>query len=223
MVGEIGGDEEEKAAAFIEAQMSKPVVAYIAGFTAPPGQDDGARRRDHLGLRGHGAGKEGSAGGARRPRRYDADGGRAARRRDRAARSRRRGAAQPRPGRQHPSRRRTARRYASTSTLGPEPRRGVPRGRRVDAAALPRASEEIYLILEGGGELEVDGDVARSVRATRSSSHPAAGTSSRPASPASASSAAACRRTPTTTRSSHRLEACPARPSRSLAGRLHQS
>ena len=38
MVGEIGGDEEEKAAAFIEAEMSKPVVAYIAGFTAPPGK-----------------------------------------------------------------------------------------------------------------------------------------------------------------------------------------
>ena len=36
MVGEIGGDEEEKAAAFIEAEMTKPVVAYIAGFTAPP-------------------------------------------------------------------------------------------------------------------------------------------------------------------------------------------
>ncbi|HSK16552.1 MAG TPA: succinate--CoA ligase subunit alpha, partial [Gaiellaceae bacterium] len=33
MVGEIGGDEEEKAAAFIEAEMSTPVVAYIAGFT----------------------------------------------------------------------------------------------------------------------------------------------------------------------------------------------
>jgi succinyl-CoA synthetase alpha subunit len=41
MVGEIGGDEEEKAAAFIEAQMSKPVVAYIAGFTAPPGKTMG--------------------------------------------------------------------------------------------------------------------------------------------------------------------------------------
>ncbi|HEX2505716.1 MAG TPA: succinate--CoA ligase subunit alpha, partial [Gaiellaceae bacterium] len=38
MVGEIGGAEEEKAAAFIEAEMSKPVVAYIAGFTAPPGK-----------------------------------------------------------------------------------------------------------------------------------------------------------------------------------------
>jgi succinyl-CoA synthetase alpha subunit len=41
MVGEIGGDEEEKAAAFIEADMTKPVVAYIAGFTAPPGKTMG--------------------------------------------------------------------------------------------------------------------------------------------------------------------------------------
>jgi succinyl-CoA synthetase alpha subunit len=41
MVGEIGGDEEEKAAAFIESHMSKPVVAYIAGFTAPPGKTMG--------------------------------------------------------------------------------------------------------------------------------------------------------------------------------------
>jgi succinyl-CoA synthetase alpha subunit len=41
MVGEIGGDEEEKAAAFIESEMTKPVVAYIAGFTAPPGKTMG--------------------------------------------------------------------------------------------------------------------------------------------------------------------------------------
>jgi succinyl-CoA synthetase alpha subunit len=41
MVGEIGGVEEEKAAGFIEAEMSKPVVAYIAGFTAPPGKTMG--------------------------------------------------------------------------------------------------------------------------------------------------------------------------------------
>ena len=41
MVGEIGGDEEEKAARFIEASMSKPVVGYIAGFTAPPGKTMG--------------------------------------------------------------------------------------------------------------------------------------------------------------------------------------
>jgi succinyl-CoA synthetase alpha subunit len=41
MVGEIGGAEEEKAAAFIDAEMTKPVVAYIAGFTAPPGKTMG--------------------------------------------------------------------------------------------------------------------------------------------------------------------------------------
>jgi succinyl-CoA synthetase alpha subunit len=41
MVGEIGGDEEEKAARYIEAEMSKRVVAYIAGFTAPPGKTMG--------------------------------------------------------------------------------------------------------------------------------------------------------------------------------------
>jgi succinyl-CoA synthetase alpha subunit len=41
MVGEIGGDEEEKAAAFVKSEMSKPVVAYIAGFTAPPGKTMG--------------------------------------------------------------------------------------------------------------------------------------------------------------------------------------
>jgi succinyl-CoA synthetase alpha subunit len=41
MVGEIGGDEEEKAAEFIEREMAKPVLAYIAGFTAPPGKTMG--------------------------------------------------------------------------------------------------------------------------------------------------------------------------------------
>ena len=41
MVGEIGGSEEEKAAEFIGAEMTKPVVAYIAGFTAPPGKTMG--------------------------------------------------------------------------------------------------------------------------------------------------------------------------------------
>ena len=41
MVGEIGGAEEEKAAEFIADHMTKPVVAYIAGFTAPPGKTMG--------------------------------------------------------------------------------------------------------------------------------------------------------------------------------------
>jgi succinyl-CoA synthetase alpha subunit len=41
MVGEIGGDEEEKAAAFISEHVTKPVLAYIAGFSAPPGKTMG--------------------------------------------------------------------------------------------------------------------------------------------------------------------------------------
>jgi succinyl-CoA synthetase alpha subunit len=41
MVGEIGGNEEEKAAEFIRDAMTKPVLAYIAGFTAPPGKTMG--------------------------------------------------------------------------------------------------------------------------------------------------------------------------------------
>ena len=38
MTGEIGGDDEERAAAFISENVRKPVVAYIAGFEAPPGK-----------------------------------------------------------------------------------------------------------------------------------------------------------------------------------------
>ena len=41
LVGEIGGAEEEKAAEFIGSEMTKPVVGYIAGFSAPPGKTMG--------------------------------------------------------------------------------------------------------------------------------------------------------------------------------------
>jgi succinyl-CoA synthetase alpha subunit len=41
MIGEIGGDAEERAAAYIEASVTKPVVAYVAGFTAPEGKTMG--------------------------------------------------------------------------------------------------------------------------------------------------------------------------------------
>ncbi len=41
MIGEIGGDAEERAAAYIQENVTKPVVAYVAGFTAPEGKTMG--------------------------------------------------------------------------------------------------------------------------------------------------------------------------------------
>ena len=41
LVGEIGGDEEERAARFVDEQVTKPVLAYIAGFSAPAGKTMG--------------------------------------------------------------------------------------------------------------------------------------------------------------------------------------
>lgn len=57
MCGEIGGDAEERAAEFIAERVSKPVVAYVAGFTAPPGKTMGHAGAIVSGSRGTAAAK----------------------------------------------------------------------------------------------------------------------------------------------------------------------
>ena len=57
MCGEIGGDAEERAAEYVAQHVSKPVVAYIAGFTAPPGKTMGHAGAIVSGSRGTAAAK----------------------------------------------------------------------------------------------------------------------------------------------------------------------
>lgn len=58
MIGEIGGDAEERAAEFIASHITKPVVGYVAGFTAPPGKTMGHAGAIITGSAGTAAGKK---------------------------------------------------------------------------------------------------------------------------------------------------------------------
>ena len=71
MIGEIGGDAEERAAAFIKDNVTKPVVGYVAGFTAPEGKTMGHAGAIVSGSAGTAQAKKEALEGRRRQGRQD--------------------------------------------------------------------------------------------------------------------------------------------------------
>ena len=71
MIGEIGGDAEERAAEYIKANVTKPVVGYVAGFTAPEGKTMGHAGAIVSGVVGHRGRQAGGARGRRGEGRQD--------------------------------------------------------------------------------------------------------------------------------------------------------
>ncbi len=74
IIGEIGGSAEQRAAAWIKANMKKPVAAFIAGRHRASRQAHGPRRRHHRGRQGHRGGEDRRVRGGRRARRRHARG-----------------------------------------------------------------------------------------------------------------------------------------------------
>jgi succinyl-CoA synthetase alpha subunit len=71
MIGEIGGDAEERAADYIRDHVTKPVVAYVAGFTAPEGKTMGHAGAIVSGSSGTAEAKKAGPGEGRREGRPD--------------------------------------------------------------------------------------------------------------------------------------------------------